>query len=421
MISDVVKNMIKRISLIGVLVIVFTSVLGTNIVDAEVPWANGKSVGKDLEVSLITFSPGDDISSWFGHSSILVKDHKYNIGRVYNYGMFNFGPDLLPQFLTGELRFWVGEASVAGTYRMYKSLNRDIVVQELNLSPEKRIEIAKHMADYVLPKNRYYIYDHYYDNCATRPRDVVDRASNGQFEVFSKQKSRFTLREHTFRYTQQNIYIAAILAAWMNREIDQPQTLWEDMFLPDELAKNLDGFSFVEEGVTKKMVKRTYTIFKADRDPAPAVPNVFWIRMLLIGLLFGGVGFFLRRRITSGFSKGQRIPYALFLIIFGLGIGLPSLGPIVFNFTHHTITHWNENLLMMNLLTFLPLPFGIAIIFNSKRAMKWLDLSWKMLLLGTLVLILLKATPWFVQENWNIIAFFFPVYVLLVLGSIGKK
>lgn len=396
-----------------VLVSVFIIFLSPNISEAAVPWANGKSAGQDLEVSIITYSHSEEIASWFGHTSILVKDKKYKIGRVYNYGMFHFGPDLLPKFLTGEMRFWVGEASVRGTFKAYERMNRDISIQELNISSAKKVEIAKYMADYVLPENRYYVYDHYFDNCSTRPRDVVDLASGGQFKKFAQKKSKFTLRDHTHRYAQHSPYIYFLLSAWMNIEIDQPLTLWEDMFLPGELEKDLNDFRYVDEdGVEKPMVLRTYSVFKSDRKPVPAEPNSFWVRTLLTGLILGALGFFLRRR-SEAFSKKKRIPYAFFTILFGVLLGIPSLASMGFNFTHHTITHWNENLFMMNIFTFMTLPFGFMILFGSRRALGWLDKVWMLLTVLTSVLVVLKVTPWFGQQNIQIIAFYLPFYALL--------
>ena len=81
---------------------------------ALAPWADGRSAPEDLEVSLVTFGPGDDIPSWFGHSALVVEDRRRGEARLYNYGMFDF--DKFARFALGRLEFWVGEASVGGTY-----------------------------------------------------------------------------------------------------------------------------------------------------------------------------------------------------------------------------------------------------------------------------------------------------------------
>src|SRR5579871_4151032 len=51
--------------------------------------------GKDLDVSLITFGPGEEVWERFGHNAILITLHAPDShARVlYNYGMFDFQQD----------------------------------------------------------------------------------------------------------------------------------------------------------------------------------------------------------------------------------------------------------------------------------------------------------------------------------------
>ena len=48
-------------------------------------------------MSLVTFGTGDEIHQYFGHNALLVEDHEREIAALYNFGMFSFGPDLLPK------------------------------------------------------------------------------------------------------------------------------------------------------------------------------------------------------------------------------------------------------------------------------------------------------------------------------------
>ena len=107
------------------------------------PWATGESRPEDLVISLATFGPGDDIPSWFGHGSLVVTDRRLHHERLYNYGMFTFDGRMLARFLMGRLEFWVGEASAQGTYRLYRSLDRDVRIQELNLPADRRLQLAR--------------------------------------------------------------------------------------------------------------------------------------------------------------------------------------------------------------------------------------------------------------------------------------
>src|SRR5215217_3188486 len=113
------------------------------------PWSTGESRPEDLVISLATFGPGDDIPSWFGHGSLVVRDRRLNEERLYNYGMFTFDGRMLARFLMGRLEFWVGDASALGTYRLYRYLDRDVRIQELNLPPDRRLLVARALADNV--------------------------------------------------------------------------------------------------------------------------------------------------------------------------------------------------------------------------------------------------------------------------------
>src|SRR5690349_23649541 len=134
------------------------------------PWGTGESRGEDLSVYLVTFGPGDDVPSWFGHGSLVVEVQKLHQSRLYNYGMFSFDERMLLRYAMGRLEFWVDDASPSATFRFYRSMNRDVRLQELNLTTAQRVELAKLLAVNVLPANRNYLYQHYSDNCVTRLR-----------------------------------------------------------------------------------------------------------------------------------------------------------------------------------------------------------------------------------------------------------
>jgi hypothetical protein len=121
----------------------------------SVPWGTGESQGEDLTITLATFGPGESLESWWGHSAMVVEDRRLRQARLYNYGMFDFSTGFVHKFVQGRLEFWVADTEyVQGTYDLYRRYNRDVRLQELNLTPAQRVVLAKSLADNVLPAAR---------------------------------------------------------------------------------------------------------------------------------------------------------------------------------------------------------------------------------------------------------------------------
>jgi Domain of unknown function (DUF4105) len=380
------------------------------------PWGTGESHGEDLIVSLVTFSPGDDVASWWGHGSLVVEDRRLGAARLYNYGMFSFDSTMLGRYAMGRLEFWVAEASPSGTYRLYRAMDRDVRIQELNLTPDQRVEIGRLLADNVLPENRYYLYHHYKDNCVTRLRDMIDRATGGQLQLADRAPARMTLREHTRRYTAVSPPMSVLLDFLMNDEIDQPITRWEEAFLPDELERQVAAQQVkMPDGQMAPLVAKQADFFKSDRKPPPEQPPRYAPWMLLIGLAVGGsaVG------LAYWGRRGGRLPRVLLglvHVVLGLGLGLPGTALfIMWTFTDHTVTYRNENLFLANPLTLLALPLGFGLVFGSARARRWLRELWRYLAALGVLGLALKLLPAFDQDNWRLIALILPI----LLGFAG--
>ena len=48
------------------------------------------SRGDSLVIKIATIGPGDDLTSWWGHTAVIVEDKTFNVSRFYNYGLFSF-------------------------------------------------------------------------------------------------------------------------------------------------------------------------------------------------------------------------------------------------------------------------------------------------------------------------------------------
>jgi hypothetical protein len=377
------------------------------------PWMTGESQPEDLRISLVTFSPGDTLTEWWGHTSLVVEDTKRAHGRLYNYGMFGFDEGFVHRFAQGQLDFWVSDDSIQGTFRLYQALKRDIRIQELNLTPVQAQQVATALGTNVLPQNRVYRYHHYRDNCSTRPRDIIDAAIGGQLLASERaQVSPISLRAHTRRYSMVNVPMSLVLDYLQNDELDGPITRVEVSFLPDELERDVQALSVKrDDGSDVPLVKAQWNVYTSPRARPPEVPPNFIPGILAFSLVLAGLALGLGHLGRDG-ARGPRIAFGLVHVLLGLGWGV--LGLVLFFMgllTNHTVTHRNENLFFISPVTFLLAPLGVMLSWGSKRAKPLLRGTWTVLAATSVLGVLVKVLPTFNQDNWNVIALALPVNV----------
>jgi Domain of unknown function (DUF4105) len=133
--------------------------------------------------SLLTVEPGDELYSVFGHSAILIRDPESGLDRAYNYGTFPFDqPNFYLNFCRGKLLYMLDVESGRHFFKEYQYLQRQVTEQVLNLSPAQVTELYNLLEVNYLEENRYYKYDFFYDNCATRLRDIIRKGAGQGFE-----------------------------------------------------------------------------------------------------------------------------------------------------------------------------------------------------------------------------------------------
>ena len=388
------------------------------VAQSNTPWSQGRSDPQDLIIQLVTTEPGDEIYTWWGHTAIIVEDTNFNYSRFYNFGLFSFQEEnFFVNFARGRLYFEVDSTPTKASLEVYKRRNRTIHIQTLNLPPAKRLEVALLLDINILPENKRYLYDHYYDNCATRVRDLIDVVVDGMLSEAASVDTEFTLRDQTRRFTGKSFLMDLLLMFLMNDTIDQPTSKWEDMFLPMELMKQVGELEVKDEhGGTVPLVSETKVFYWADnREPIPERMKAPIGLSLLIGLFIGAVGavfWVLAGAERPGRHKIGRIGSGTHSALIGLVVGGPGLFLfIVAIFTDHTVTYWNENLFLANPLTFAALPLGILTALGKGRSKNILKWVWRAQLVLVLLMLLLKIFPVFDQYNW-------PSISLLLLESL---
>ena len=127
-----------------------------------------------IRISLLTCASGEEIYSLFGHTAIRYENYTRGIDAVFNYGIFNFNaPNFILRFALGETDYQLGVTNYERFAAEYYYLERDVWQQELNLTVQEKEKLIMLLEENYRPENRIYRYNFFYDNCATRPRDLI--------------------------------------------------------------------------------------------------------------------------------------------------------------------------------------------------------------------------------------------------------
>jgi len=233
-------------------------------------------------IDLITIEIGPVIFEKFGHAALCLRYHDElaHPTKCFNYGVTNFGGGLglVWGFLRSKQDFWVEVEPESELVRFYGSPmrggeDRTIWRQTLPLTAAQARAIeAKLWQDTDL----HYIYDHFFDNCTTRLRDVIDQVTDGKLRAGTDADYPLTFREIGMRGLAQFPPIIAIGDFTVGRTLDRKPTIWEAMFLPDVLR----------DEVTKKFGVQPVAIWKRHAPPFPESGPTDRGWALLIGLAF---------------------------------------------------------------------------------------------------------------------------------------
>ncbi|MDR2629956.1 MAG: DUF4105 domain-containing protein [Spirochaetaceae bacterium] len=394
----------------------------------------GRSRGDYLTLKIAVMGPGDELYFWWGHIALIVEDAVSGQSRFYDYGLFSFKNErFFVNFALGRLLYSCGVSSAAGNINNYIRTNRDVTIYTLDLSAKQKEAVWSFAEQNVLPENRDYYYHHFKDNCATRIRDLIDLATEGQFkERFVQSPGRFTLRQHVRRHTWFSPFFDWLLNFLMGQNIDTPITEWEEMFLPAEIGNRIQNFQYVDpSGEKRALVASTEILYRAVNRPAILdKPRRQWIRELFLGLFIAaGLVFLLwLRGLKSPVPAAQgRFLLGLTQSLLGLFFGIA--GTILFFmsfFTNHDYTYHNSNILYVNPLILAAVPLGIKAAWGKDQKKRlfseWLLRGlWTYVFLGGILSMVIKLFPEFYQQNQVTQALVLPfALVLSFIPSWGK-
>jgi hypothetical protein len=365
--------------------------------------------------------PGDEIYLWWGHIGIIIEDALSGENNFYDWGVFSFeNENFFLNFALGRLLYACTVSPAEYNIERNIRTNRDITTYTLDLSSEKKLELLRYAENNVLPENADYWYHHFNDNCATRVRDIIDTATSGAFKArYGEAPGRLTLREQVRRHTWFSPFWDWAVSFWMGRGIDRPITMWQEMFLPSEIGRNLEGFTYADEnGATRALVSKVEIVNRAENRPVPLDRPGRSYRELAAGIIAALVlAFAASRREKKIWQRVWGIGQSVLGLFFGI------TGFLLFFlefFTNHDYTWHNANILCINPLLFIAVPYGLIAGFTKnaerqKRAELILGILWTIVFAGGVIALLLNFIPSLYQENFTNLILALPSALVLSL------
>jgi hypothetical protein len=297
--------------------------------------AQSPELTSESTISLLTCGPGPEIYSYFGHSALRVTDPVLKIDRVYNYGTFDFNiPDFYAKFIDGKMYYMLSVVRYQGFAPDYIAENRFIKELVLNIPLEVRNELFRLLEINYLPENRHYWYDFFRDNCSTRIRDIVIKATNGQYEWPDEPEERLTYRQLIMPYISLNNWaktgILLLLTAGADEESDQHGY----MFLPDHMHRLFSQAQLTDGTPLCKPEKILYM----PEYPTPKGTGLLHPYFIFSFVLIMSLVVFFVRTVPSWLRKSW---FVLLLVLSGL---MGILFSYMWFFSGHVVCHANLNL-----------------------------------------------------------------------------
>ena len=372
------------------------------------------SPGDQLEISLVTYGPGEIYWERFGHNAIVVRDLATGRAVSYNYGMFDFEQDdFFVNFLRGRMTYQVGAFDFDQEYPLYIDEGRSVEQQVLDLAPAGKLELAEFLANNAKPENASYRYDYFVSNCSTKLRDALDKALDGALRQQTEGRSRgFTFRLDALRLMAPDRWLMLVIDLGLGPYADQRLDFWRESFVPMTLASVISTLSLPDG---RPLVSSRRMLAESRIAEPPVLPPDLRPWFAALGLALAVALTMLHATRHNLFS---RVVFAstttLLSLLFGLG-GLVLIG--LWGFTEHQSAWRNENILLLNPLCLLLLPTWITSFRRhwtvSPRAQV---LAW-IILFCAAVGLFLKVLPSFVQANLHWILLILPIHLALARSA----
>lgn len=367
---------------------------------------NAQELSTEAKVSVLTVAPGhEELFAAFGHSAIRIQDRSQGIDKVYNFGTYYYNqPYFYLNFARGYLLYGLSVSNWDRFQGYYAYFNREVKAQYINHTTDQAQLIFDFLENNSKPENSMYYYDYFYDNCATRIRDVFVQALGDEFKIpenFTDNPNR-TVRALTDHYIEDEFPWGKLgIDLCLGLPMDKEMTDNEYMYLPDYLYEGFEVAEIWRLGNWEQGIRAEQIILESRPMDYPMpwfTPTMAFSILLLFGIIL----------YVLQLKKGVLFRWFDFILFFFVGfVGLLLF--LLWVATDHSAAANNFNILWA-------LPTHIFVAFALLRKKTSRKLNWYLALLIPFSLIAItfwKVIPQDLNEG------FIPIVFLIVVRSLA--
>ena len=364
--------------------------------------------GDSTIVSLITCEPGDALYAKFGHTAIRIRDTR-GLDLVYNYGIFDFRTEnFYWKFMRGHTDYLLGVYPTEHFLQDYRERNSTVWEQELNMTGVEKRRLIELLNINYLPDNRMYRYNFVYDNCATRPYDILNKAFNGVIAP-ERDEEVGTFRDMITAYLTDTPWTEFGINLIFGMDADRKVSKQRSVFLPEYLRTLLQTSKLISlsEGWTEKQVVNRVNVL-VQAKPAKENKTAWFFHPFTISLIWLIIGIILI--ITK--RNMDDIQHKVFDFILYLSTGLGGLLVFFFMFfSEHPLVGKSLNILWLS-----PINLILALLI-WKRSPRKFFFFYNIIYLFLMLLYVLVTL--FLTDS--IITAFIPLQALLFLRVLWRQ
>lgn len=251
----------------------------------------GPQLSEKATISIITCGPYQgELYSAFGHSAFRVYDPEQQIDEIYNYGVFDFDqPNFYLNFARGNLNYKLGVYDYPRFRDYYIYHNRYIHEQILQLTSSQTKKLYLFLQWNAHPENTDYRYDYFYNNCATKIRDVLIHVYGDSLMIDGSYiKTDYTIRQLTDIYLNQQPWGDLGIDICLGLPMDKTASPSEYMFLPDYIESSMDRASLKNDSTSTPLVKEKIIVYESRLEaPQKGLPHPTLIFSIVAVIVLG--------------------------------------------------------------------------------------------------------------------------------------